>query len=147
MKFIAKIVSLLLTSLWLTACSPVFNWRDVPLEGVPVTALMPCKSDKGSRSVPLAGAPRQMLMVGCEAGGAMFTVAAVDVGSAAAVDAAQKEWQSVSKATHTHYATHGSVLVQAAVYSQPQGASDGPGALSVQAVETFFSGLRVASGR
>ena len=139
-----KLIAIFCFILLFGACTPVFNWRDVPLEGLPVTALLPCKPDKGVRTVHLAGAPRSMQMVGCAAGGAMFTVAAVDVGSVALAQTAQQQWRIVSKATHSQYAQHGSIVVQAAVYGEPHAASDGPGALSTQAVETFFSGLKPA---
>jgi hypothetical protein len=136
----ADITSIALAGL-ATACTPAMNWREVRFDNSPVTALLPCKPDRATRSLPLAGVPRDMVMMGCEAGGAMFTVAYADVGSATRIDQAIAEWKTASKATQAVYQFHGTQVVQAAVYGTPNAASDGPGVLSSQAVETFLSGL------
>jgi hypothetical protein len=124
-------------------CTPAFNWRDVAFEGLPVAALLPCKPDRATRTVPLAGAPRQMVMAGCQAGGAMFTVAVVTVTDSGQLAPVQAELKAVNKATHSQYQSHGSVVVQASVYGEPKADRDGPGALSTQALETFFSGVKL----
>lgn len=126
------------------ACTPAFNWREVAFDGLPVTALLPCKPDRGERSVLLAGAPRQMVMAGCKAGEAMFTVAAVRVDDSGQVEQVKAELRAANKATKSEYFQHGGIVVQASVYGMPQGQSDGPGALSSQAMETFFSGIQLA---
>jgi hypothetical protein len=126
----------------LQACTPAFNWREVTFEGLPVTALLPCKPDRGTRTVLLAGAQRTMTMAGCETGGATFTVAVVQVddGKAAQVKDALTQ---ANRATHSAYFVHGPVVVQAAVYGTPQAERDGPGALSTQAVETFLTSVKL----
>jgi hypothetical protein len=134
------VLGLALTAL---ACTPAFNWREVAFDGLPVVALLPCKPDRGERSVPLAGAPRQMVMAGCKAGEAMFTVAIVRVDDAG-VEQVKAELRAANKATKSEYFQHGGIVVQASVYGTPQGQSDGPGALSSQAMETFFSGIQLA---
>jgi hypothetical protein len=128
---------------WLMGCTPAFNWRDVAFEGLPVAALLPCKPDRATRAVPLAGAPRQMVMAGCKAGGATFTVAVVTVESSGQLAQVLSELKAVNKATHSQYQSNGSVVVQASVYGEPKADRDGPGALSTQAVETFFSGVKL----
>ncbi len=131
----------------LAACTPAFNWREVGFEGLPVNALLPCKPDRGQRMVPLAalgGAQRPMVMAGCEAGGATFTVAVLNVQDAAKVQAVKAELGALSKASQSQYFTHGALVVQAAVYGTPSAERDGPGALSTQALETFFTGVKVA---
>jgi hypothetical protein len=130
----ASIVSLL-------ACTPTFNWRDVSFEQAPVTALLPCKPDRGSRQVPLAGQQLTMHMAGCEAGGAMFAVALVELKDAQQSQAVLNELQSDKKATYRKLLAHGKHIVQASVYGQPSEGRDGPGALSAQAVETFLGSL------
>jgi hypothetical protein len=125
------------------ACTPAFNWRDVGFEGTPVAALLPCKPDRGERTVPLAGAPRQMVMAGCEAGGATFTVAVVTVQDAAQVGAVKTELSAVNKASQSRYFLHGPFVVQASIYGTPSAERDGPGALSSQAAETFFTGIKL----
>ena len=129
----------------LSACTPAFNWREVGFEDQPVTALLPCKPDRGTRTVSLAGGSRSMTMLGCETGGATFTLAVVDVGDMQKVESAKAELKAMGKATHSLYAQHGSLVVQAAVYGEPKADGDGPGALSTQAIETFFGGLKLPS--
>jgi hypothetical protein len=128
----------------LLGCTPAFNWRDVAFDGLPVSALLPCKPDRATRTVPLAGAPRQMVMAGCEAGGATFTVAVVTVQDASQLAQVQAQLKAVNKATHSQYLSRGAVVVQASVYGEPKADRDGPGALSTQAVETFFSSVKLA---
>lgn len=125
-------------------CTPAFNWREVSFDGLPVTALLPCKPDRGTRSVPLAGAPRDMVMAGCQAGGATFTVAIVNAGDTAVAAQVTTALKAANQATHSQYAQHGGVVVQASVYGTPQADRDGPGALSTQAVDTFFSNVKLA---
>jgi hypothetical protein len=131
----------------LPACTPAFNWREVSFEGLPVLALLPCKPDRATRSVPLADGPQQMVMAGCEAGGATFTVAIIDMGSAGKVAPAVAQLRAANKATHSQYALHGTVLVQASIYGTPKADRDGPSALSTQAVDTFFSGIQLLGKR
>lgn len=125
-------------------CTPAFNWRDVAFDGLPVAALLPCKPDRATRTVPLAGAPRQMTMAGCSAGGATFTVAVVTVTDSEQRGQVQAALQAANKATHSQYHSSGSLVVQASVYGEPKADRDGPGALSTQAVETFLSGVKLA---
>jgi hypothetical protein len=138
-----KLIVFSATSITL-ACTPAFNWRDVAFDGLPVAALLPCKPDRGERMVPLAGAPRQMVMAGCEAGGATFTVAVVNVQDMAQVGAVKAELAAANKATQSQYFQHGRFVVQASVYGTPSAERDGPGALSSQAVDTFFTGVKIA---
>jgi hypothetical protein len=125
-------------------CTPAFNWREVSFDGLPVSALLPCKPDRGTRSVPLAGAPREMVMAGCQAGGATFTVAVVNAGDTAAAVQVTAALKAANQATHSQYANHGGLVVQASIYGTPQADRDGPGALSTQAVDTFFSNIKLA---
>jgi len=79
----------------ITACSPVFNWRDVRLGDSGLVALLPCKPDRATRDVVLGGEQAAMQMAGCEAGGATFTMAYV-----VARDVKQAtDWQAAWKTT------------------------------------------------
>jgi hypothetical protein len=131
----------------LMGCTPAFNWRDVSFDHAGVTALLPCKPDRGTRTVQLAGQAAQMSMAGCEAGGAMFTVSLVEAPSDQAMKAMAQELQAGSKATHSRLISYGRFIAQAAIYGQPAQGSDGPGALSAQAVETFLSHLNMAGAK
>lgn len=37
----------------LAACSPAFNWREVPVAGAGLVAMLPCKVDRATRALPL----------------------------------------------------------------------------------------------
>ncbi len=129
------------------ACTPTFNWRDTSFEQAPVTALLPCKPDRGSRPVELAGHKLTMHMAGCEAGGAMFAVSLVELSDVKQSAAVASALNADSKATHRKLLAHGKHIVQASVYGQPTQGSDGPGALSAQAVETFLGSLTLVGAK
>ncbi len=128
----------------LAACTPAFNWREVGFDQAGVTALLPCKPDRGTRAVQLAGQAAQMSMAGCESGGAMFTISLVEVPINGSVQAVAQELKASNKATHSLLHAHGRFVAQAAIYGQPKEGHDGPGALSSQAVETFLSNFKMA---
>lgn len=66
-------------ALLLAACTPTYNWRETRPAG-PMVALLPCKPEVRSRSVPLAGAPASLTVAACEAGGLHWGLAVADVG-------------------------------------------------------------------
>ena len=131
----------------LAGCTPAFNWREVSFDLAGMTALLPCKPDRGARSVQLAGQAMPMSMAGCESGGAMFTLSLVEVPANAATQAVAQDLLSGNKATHSRQVVHGRFVAQAAIYGEPSQGSDGPGALSAQAVETFLSNLKMAGAK
>lgn len=85
--------------LCLSACSPTFNWRELRPPGTPLQALMPCKPEHASRTVPLAGATPEMHLHSCDTGGLSFAIAWVDVGDPTRVDAVLAEWPRASLAS------------------------------------------------
>jgi hypothetical protein len=131
----------------LLACTPTFNWRDVSFEQAPATALLPCKPDRGSRPVELAGHKLTMHMAGCEAGGAMFAIALVELADAQHSAAVLNALKDDKKASHRKLLAHGKHIVQASVFGQPLEGRDGPGALSAQAVDTFLSSLNLVGAK
>lgn len=125
-------------------CTPAFNWREVSFDSLPVSALLPCKPDRGTRSVPLAGAQYEMVMAGCETGGATFTVAVVNTQDLAKVPGVLAQLRGANKATQSRYLQHGPWVVQASIYGTPSAERDGPGAFSNEVAETFFKGITLA---
>lgn len=83
----------------LGACSPTFNWREWPVAGTPLRALMPCKPESVSRPVPMLGTPVELHMQACETGGMRFALAWADVGRADQVPAALAAWRVASLQT------------------------------------------------
>ena len=85
-----------LLALGAAACSPALDWREFMAEGSGVVASFPCRPDRHARRVQLAAASRQMEMLVCEAGGATFALAFVDVDDPASVGATLTELRSVA---------------------------------------------------
>jgi len=77
----------------LAACTPALNWREVTLEGGELKALLPCKPDTATRAQQLGDEAVMLSMAGCEADGALFAVAGIDVGSPARMEVVQQQWQ------------------------------------------------------
>lgn len=82
----------------LAACSPVFNWREVPLGGDGVTALLPCKPDRATRTLTLGGDQVELEMAGCQAGGATFALARTPVADLAQARARLAAWRAATRA-------------------------------------------------
>jgi len=141
----------------LTACSPTLDWRVVPISGTGVQASLPCKPDRVQRSVELAGAPVDLQMSGCEAGGATFAVACAAVQDPAQTSAALTHWRAAVLASmqapaeghagapqDTPFVPPGALHIPASVRSVVQGRA--PDGSSVIAQAVWFArvqGLRV----
>lgn len=87
------LASLLLAGLGLTGCSPTFNWREVRVEPTALKAMLPCRPDKASRRVPMAGRQVELEVLGCEAGGATFAVMFADIGDPSRAGEALTQWK------------------------------------------------------
>lgn len=140
-------IKIVVVSAVLTGCTPAFNWREVSFEQGGVTALLPCKPDRATRTVQLGGQAAQMSMAGCESGGAMFAVSLVQAPSEQAVITMAQDLKDGRKATYSRLLAHGRFIAQAAIYGNPKEGRDGPGAFSSQAVETFLSNLKMAGAQ
>ena len=81
----------------LGACTPTFNWRDVRIADKGLVALLPCKADRATRSLPLGTESVEIQMAGCEAGNATFAVAHASAGSAAQAEAWLRAWQAATR--------------------------------------------------
>ncbi|WP_298932720.1 hypothetical protein [uncultured Ramlibacter sp.] len=81
-----------------TACSPTFNWREVRAESGTLRASLPCKPDKATRQVPMAGRQVDLHVLGCEAGGATFAVLYADIGEAGRAGEALAQWKQATLA-------------------------------------------------
>ena len=89
-------VFLLLLTLGLGACSPALNWREVRVKATDLVAMLPCKPDKGTRAVPLAGKNVEMHMTGCDAAGATFAIANVKLAQLSEVAEVQAQWRAAT---------------------------------------------------
>lgn len=93
--FWAPVASLTM-ALFLSACSPEQNWREVVLEGSTLKAQLPCKPDRTTRSVPLGGVPVDLQVVGCESGDAMVAVMTAPLQAGADANALLAGWQQAT---------------------------------------------------
>jgi hypothetical protein len=80
----------------LLACTPALNWRELRLPPTGALALLPCKPDHATRSVPLGGVPTELSVAGCEAGGATFAVMAATVPAGRQPDELLAGWQQAT---------------------------------------------------
>ena len=80
------------------ACSPTFNWREVAVEATGLKAMLPCKPDKGSRTVPMAGRDVELHALSCDAGGATFAVLHADLGDAGRSGEVLGQWKTATLA-------------------------------------------------
>ncbi len=75
------------TAAALCACTPVFDWRSVPLPDTELVTELPCRPGRFQRDVTVADVPLKLFMLSCEAGGVTYGVATAEVGDPAKVDA------------------------------------------------------------
>jgi hypothetical protein len=83
-------------AVFLAACSPTFNWREMRAEPTELKAMLPCKPDKASRQVPMAGRQVDLQVLGCEAGGATFAIMFADIGDAGRSGEVLAQWKQAT---------------------------------------------------
>ena len=128
----------LAAGLLLAACSPALNWRSVPWPEAAITATLPCKPDRATRTVELAGVPVEMSMVGCDADGATWAVSHVALADPARAGVALAHWRAAvvaqlgpdaaASARDTPFAPLGVLPLPQSVRTLAQGRRPGGGA-------------------
>jgi len=73
------------------ACSPTLDWREFVPEGSGLSVIFPCRPDRQTRTLMLAGVKAQMTMLACTAGGATYALGFVDVADPARITATLAE--------------------------------------------------------
>ena len=120
----------LLSAGLLGACSPTFNWREVRAEPTPLKAVLPCKPDKGARTVPMAGREVSLEVIGCDTGGATFALLFADIGNAGRAGEVLSQWKTAT-------------LANLRAAASQEGPYRPPGALGLpQSVHVVASGQR-----
>ena len=109
LPFRSRWAPLILLAALLGACSPVFNWREVPIADDGLVALLPCKPGHATRNLPLGGGSVSVAVdvTGCEAGGATFAVAHATAEDAAQAEAWMHAWRAATRSQLT-----GAVIVE-----------------------------------
>jgi hypothetical protein len=98
MRCSARAAALLSAVLFVAACSPALDWREVRPEGSGLVGLMPCRPSVYERKVQLAGPPVPLSLNACSADGLTFALAFADVGDPARVSAALAELRATALA-------------------------------------------------
>lgn len=159
----------------IVACAPALDWRTVPIDGGSLQALFPCRPQHRSRSVTLGGVQLKMDMSACSADADTFALAYVDAPDPAGVTPtlgalrrAVSENLGAAVPASTPFAPAGATPNRASGRMQLEGRLPdgkrvvehaaffvrglriyqanviGP-APAAEAVETFFSSLKLAS--
>lgn len=97
MPFVRLIAGVVL-ALAASACTPALNWRAVTLPGSSASALLPCKADRTTRSVPLGGAETELAMLGCRGAGMTFAIMAARLPDAGRANEVLAGWQQATLA-------------------------------------------------
>jgi hypothetical protein len=129
--------ALLVAAAALAACSPTFNWREVPVGNDGLVALLPCKADRAGRQLPLGAESVAVDMAGCEAGGATFAVAHARAADPTQAEAWMKAWRTATRAqlAGARIVESAAVLPRAASSPAPVRLdSDGAAATATQAL-------------
>ncbi|MEJ7687119.1 MAG: hypothetical protein WKG52_09085 [Variovorax sp.] len=95
--FLFRLAALALCAATVSACSLVFNWREVLIADDGLVALLPCKADRATRTLPLGGETITVDMTGCEAGGATFAIAHAAASSADQAEAWMHAWRAATR--------------------------------------------------
>jgi hypothetical protein len=72
--FLKNAAAIFFSVLGLCACQPSLNWRTVQMPGTTLSFELPCKPDKTTKPVTMAGQTLELSVMGCEAGDAVWAV-------------------------------------------------------------------------
>ena len=73
-NFLKNAAAVFFSVLGLSACQPSLNWRTVQMPGTTLSFELPCKPDKTTQPVTMAGQALELSVIGCEAGDAVWAV-------------------------------------------------------------------------
>lgn len=73
-NFLKYAAAVFFSVLGLSACQPSLNWRNVQMPETTLSFELPCKPDKTTKPVTMAGQTLDLSVVGCEAGDAVWAV-------------------------------------------------------------------------
>lgn len=79
------------TLLWLAACSPALDWRQIRPDGLGVEVAFPCRPASHARAVLLVGQPVDMTLYACSIDGLTFGLGSAELPDVRQVDIALAE--------------------------------------------------------
>ena len=98
MQYCWAVGVVLVVSNALGGCSPALDWREFEPEDSGIVVAFPCRPDRHARNVTVAGAATRMDMLVCAAGDATYALSFIDVAEPVGVTAALAELRAVAAA-------------------------------------------------
>ena len=80
----------------LSACQPSLNWRNVQMPETTLSFELPCKPDKTTKPVTMAGQTLELSVVGCEAADAVWAVMSAKLSADADRTELLKGWRQAT---------------------------------------------------
>ena len=102
------------------ACSPTFDWREVRMAQGGLVATLPCKPEKDSRTVPMAGRDVQLQALSCSTGGATFAVLTAEIQDASRAGDVLAQWKAATLANLHSASARESAFVPLGARKLPQ---------------------------
>jgi hypothetical protein len=132
-NFLKNAVAVFFAAMGLSACQPSLNWRTVQMPETKLSFELPCKPDKTTKPVTMAGQTLELSVVGCEAGDAVWAVMSAKLSANADRTELLKGWRQATlqnmRATQIEDATW-----------MPARMTALPGALRLKAIGTTAKG-------
>jgi len=94
--FLKNAAAIFFSVLGLSACQPSLNWRNVQMPETTLSFELPCKPDKTTKPVSMAGQTLELSVVGCEAGDAVWAVMSAKLSADADCTELLKGWRQAT---------------------------------------------------
>jgi hypothetical protein len=94
--FLKNAAAIFFSVLGLSACQPSLNWRNVQMPETTLSFELPCKPDKTTKPVTMAGQTLELSVVGCEAGDAVWAVMSAKLSADADRTELLKGWRQAT---------------------------------------------------
>ena len=80
------------------ACTPAFNWREVSIADSRLHAMFPCKPERESRMVTMAGLETELHMAHCDTAGVSAAIGHARIADASLIQPALTQWRAATLA-------------------------------------------------
>jgi hypothetical protein len=94
--FLKNAAAIFFSVLGLSACQPSLNWRNVQMPETTLSFELPCKPDKTTKPVSMAGQTLELSVLGCEAGDAVWAVMSAKLSADADRTELLKGWRQAT---------------------------------------------------
>ena len=95
-NFLKSAAAVFFSVLGLSACQPSLNWRNVQMPETTLSFELPCKPDKTTKPVTMAGQSLELSVLGCEAGDAVWAVMSAKLSAYADRTELLKGWRQAT---------------------------------------------------